>query len=87
VEKNYQEFDFGKFVIDYERIIQRLKKGEMTRKEIHEMIPNVSYSVVSEIITTLCINYAVYSPRHGVYKLLTDEDMDKAEQEMRDGLV
>jgi hypothetical protein len=57
----------------------------MTRKEIHEMIPNVSYSVVSEIITTLCINYPVYSPRHGVYKLLTEEDMDKAEQEMRDG--
>lgn len=51
------------------------------------MIPNVSYSVVSEVITTLSLHYPVYSPRHGVYKLLTDEDMDKAEKEMRDGFV
>jgi hypothetical protein len=45
----------------------------------------VSYSVVSEVITTLSLHDPVYSPRHGVYKLLTDEDMDKAEKEMRDG--
>lgn len=83
--KDYLEFDFGKWVIDYDKIVARLKQGEMTRKEIHEMIPNVSYSVVSEVITTLSLHYPVYSPRHGVYKLLTDEDMDKAEKEMRDG--
>lgn len=79
VEKDYQEFDFGEILIDYERIYQRLKarKDGMTRKEIHEMLPNISYSAVSQVITTLSIRYPLYSPSRGVYKLLTEEDFEQ----------
>lgn len=53
-----------------------LKSGPLTSRDI-EMVTGASRRNVTQIITTLSINYPVYSPKRGEYALLKKEDFDE----------
>ena len=64
-----------KLVVDYDYLYQKLLEGPLRSKDIEE-ITGVSHSGVFQIITTLSINYPIWSPSRGVYKLIEDSDYD-----------
>lgn len=62
--------------MNYDDLIERLKQGPVTFKEIQE-IAGVSHKAVWQVITTLSLNYPLWSPGKGIYKLLEDKDYKK----------
>jgi hypothetical protein len=74
------EFDFSfcrsrkkRQPVDYDMLYQRLLQGPLTFADI-EKLTGVPHCSVAQIITTLSLNYPLWSPKRGVYKLISDED-------------
>lgn len=59
--------------VDYDELYKMLLAGPVTFKDIQEAT-GVSHSGVSQVITTLCLKYPVWSPKRGVYKLCQAQD-------------
>ena len=55
VEKDYQEFDFGEILIDYERIYQRLKARKEGIIALEKEANNASEIPLDEFTTTLSL--------------------------------
>lgn len=58
---------------DYEELYKLLLKGPVTREQIKEVTENTGGSIRQAIIT-MSINYPVWSPSPGVYKLVEESD-------------
>lgn len=59
--------------VDYEQLYRLLLAGPLTFKQIME-VTGVDHHGVAQVITTLTLNYPVWSPARGVYKLCTPDD-------------
>lgn len=74
------EFDFEsppkkqKIQVDYDKLYEELQWGPLTFTQIKE-IAGVSHNGVFQVITTLSMNYPLWSPKPGVYKLLDELDL------------
>lgn len=73
------EFDFDKVVrrdTDYDLLARFIEeKGEVTFREIVDYT-QCTASGASQVIDTLSLRYPLWSPRRGVYKMLTREDRE-----------
>lgn len=70
------ELDFGpapRKYINYEELYEKLKKGPITFKEIQDFC-GLSKNATYQVITTLTLNYPVWSPARGMYKLCEASD-------------
>lgn len=73
------EFDFSepkkqKQFVDYEKIYEELQWGPLTFTQIKELA-GVPHNSVWQVITTLSMNYPIWSPKPGLYKLLDEYDL------------
>lgn len=76
-----QEFDFefdtagkkGKRKINYDLILEELKKGPLTFTQIQQLA-GVGHAGVAQVITTISLHYPLYELDRGLYKLYGDDD-------------
>lgn len=64
-----------KIIVDYDLIYAKLKEGPLTFRQIEEL-SGVSHSCVYQVITTLSLNFPIWSPARGVYKLIEESDYE-----------
>lgn len=58
---------------DYEAIVSALKEGPLTFTQIGKLA-GCPKTMISEVITTLSLDYPVYAVKRGLYKLYGDDD-------------